>query len=170
MYQNLNLNQNLNQKTLTMMETLTTQVIQLLEQAKEEIQTSMVANNINASGRTSDSFRVEDSGDGHIRLLMGGEGTAPLATLEIGREGGKVPYGFTDILFEWSQNKGISFPDDRERRTFAWFLGKRIAREGTLRHQTPVDVYSSIVQDAVARLKVGIVKAVKDNFPEKRLP
>lgn len=128
----------------------------------------MAANNINASGRTSDSFRVVDYGDGHVALVMGGEGTAPLVTLEVGRPGGKVPYGFTDILVEWSKNKGIAFPDDRMRKTFAWFLGKRIEREGTLRHQTPVDVYSSIVQDAVSRLKTGIVQAVKDNFPEKR--
>ena len=149
------------------MENLTTQITQLLEQAKDNIQQSMATNGINSSGRTSDSFHVVEE-DGHIMLVMGGHGTAPLATLEIGRAGGKVPYSFQDILFEWSKNKGIPFPDDKMRKNFAWFLSQKIKREGTLRHKTPVDVYSTIVHDTVAQLKEGIVTAVKDHFREKR--
>jgi hypothetical protein len=54
------------------------------------------------------------------------------------------------------------------RKNFAWFLSQKIKREGTLRHKTPVDVYSTIVHDTVAQLKEGIVTAVKDHFREKR--
>lgn len=154
-------------KNIILIMDITTQVTQLLEQAKDQIQSAMSANNINASGRTSDSFHVI-SGDGHIMLVMGGEGTAPLATLEVGRSEGKVPYGFTDILLEWSKAKGISFPDERMRKTFAWFLGRRIAEQGTLRHKNHVDIYSTIVHYTVEQLKSGIVQAVKDHFPEKR--
>lgn len=148
---------------------LYTDIVNLLEQAKSDIQSSMAANGINASGRTSDSFHVVEA-DGHIMLVMGGDGTAPLATLEIGRGAGKIPYGFQDILFEWSKSKGISFPDDRQRKTFAWFLSQKIKNEGTQRHKTPVDVYSTIVHDTVEQLKPAIVKAVKDNFLHKRKP
>jgi hypothetical protein len=148
---------------------LYTDIVKLLEQAKSDIQSSMAANGINASGRTSDSFHVVEA-DGHIMLVMGGDGTAPLATLEIGRAGGKIPYNFQEILMEWSRNKGISFPDERMRKDFAWFLSQRIKDKGTLRHQTPVDVYSTIVHDTVEQLKPAIVKAVKDNFLHKRKP
>lgn len=148
---------------------LYTDIVNLLEQAKSDIQSSMAANGINASGRTSDSFHVVEA-DGHIMLVMGGDGTAPLATLEIGRAGGKIPYNFQEILFEWSKNKGIPFPDDRQRKTFAWFLSQKIKREGTQRHKTPVDVYSTIVHDTVEKLKPAIVQAVKDHFKNTRKP
>lgn len=142
-------------------------IVQLLEQAKADIQASMAMNGINASGRTSDSFHVVATDD-HIMLVMGGDGTAPLATLEIGREGGKVPYNFQEILYEWSKNKGIPFSDDRQRKTFSWFLSQKIKREGTQRHKTPVDVYSTIVHETVEKLKPAIVQAVRDHFTSTR--
>lgn len=148
---------------------LYTDIVNLLEQAKSDIQSSMAANGINASGRTSDSFHVVEA-DGHIMLVMGGDGTAPLATLEIGRAGGKIPYNFQEILIEWSRNKGISFPDERMRKDFAWFLSQKIKNEGTQRHKTPVDVYSTVVNDTVEKLKPAIVQAVKDHFKNTRKP
>jgi hypothetical protein len=56
------------------------------------------------------------------------------------------------------------------RKDFAWFLSQKIKNEGTQRHKTPVDVYSTIVHDTVEQLKPAIVKAVKDNFLHKRKP
>ena len=146
---------------------LYTDIVNLLEQAKSDIQAQMASQNINASGRTSDSFHVVEA-DGHIMLVMGGHGTAPLATLEIGRGAGKIPYGFIDILVEWSIAKGIYFPDNRQRKTFAWFLSQKIKDKGTLRHTAPKDIYSTIVHDAVEQLKPMIVQAVKDNFKSTR--
>ena len=51
--------------------TLLERVGKLLDAAKEDIQARMAAEDINASGRTSRSFRVERY-DGGIRLVMGG--------------------------------------------------------------------------------------------------
>lgn len=126
----------------------------ILQLAKDDIQRRMADEDINASGRTSKSFRVVTEGS-HVMLVMGGERTAPLETLEIGRPGGNVPGGFVltktgtvdvsntfkAILIQWAKEKGI--PD------FGWgratMLGRRIAKEGTLRHSKPVDVYSEAV-------------------------
>ena len=138
-------------------------IVKLLEDAKNDIQQNLASNRINATGRTSDSFHVVETA-GHVMLVMGGDGTAPLSTLEIGRADGKIPYGFTDILMQWSRDKGIAFPDEKMRKTFAWFLGQRIKREGTLRHKNPVDVYSTVLYDTVELLKPAIIQAVKDNF------
>lgn len=136
-------------------------IIPILEDAKTAIQQNMAAEGIDATGSTSRSFRVERY-DGGVRLVMGGtaEKTAPLATLEVGRPGGPVPKGFTQILYEWSIAKGIPFDKDSRRRSFAYLLGRRIQREGTLRHMQPVDVYTTIILDVADRVKADAVKSI----------
>ena len=144
---------------------------EILERAKQRIKDNLAANGINASGRTSRSFRVERY-DGGVRLVMGGtaERTAPLSTLEVGRPGGNVPGGFRvtkagvvdvsntfkGILIQWAREKHI--PD------FGWaeatILGRRIAEQGTNRHRNPVDVYSSVVLDAVREAGEEVVKSI----------
>lgn len=144
---------------------------EILERAKQRIQDNLAAKGINASGRTSRSFRVERY-DGGVRLVMGGtaERTAPLSTLEVGRPGGNVPGGFRvtkagvvdvsntfkAILIQWARDKHI--PD------FGWaeatILGRRIADQGTNRHRNPEDVYSSVVQDAVREAGEEAVKSI----------
>ena len=133
----------------------------ILERAKEAIQQQMEYQGINATGNTSRSFRVERY-EGGVRLVMGGTEypTAPLQTLEVGRPGGAVPRGFTDILAEWSRAKGIPFSKDSERRSFAYLLGRRIQREGTLRNSRPVDVYSSIITDAANSVTADVVNSI----------
>ena len=136
----------------------------ILNEARDAIRADMASKGINATGNTSKSFRVERY-DGGIRLVMGGESfpTAPLETLEVGRPGGNVPGGFRmtkagvldvsstfkAILIEWAKAKGIS--------DFGWgratMLGRRIAEEGTLRHKSPVNVYSQAVLDAEGKIK-----------------
>lgn len=122
-----------------------------LDETKEAIRASMEENGVNASGRTSDSLRVERY-DGGVRLMIGGADTAPLATLEVGRGGGKVPRGFTDIIEQWSRDKGLTFGSERERRTFAYLTARKISREGTWRHKNNIDVYSTIVETAAREL------------------
>ena len=136
----------------------------ILNEARDAIRADMASKGINATGNTSKSFRVERY-DGGIRLVMGGESfpTAPLETLEVGRPGGNVPGGFRmtkagvldvsntfkAILIEWAKAKGIA--------DFGWgratMLGRRIAEEGTLRHKSPVNVYSQAVLDAEGKIK-----------------
>ena len=148
------------------------EIVAILEQAKAEIQGRMESEGINASGRSSASFSVEPY-DGGVRLVYGGAGTAPLPTLEVGREGGNVPKGFTDILVQWSIDKGIPFElsktgKDTRRRSFAYLLGRRIQREGTLRHKQPVDVYTTAVMDAVDKVEESLAVAVT-RFIHKQL-
>ena len=146
----------------------------IMENAKVEIQGKMEVEGINASGRTSRSFRVERYGAG-VRLVMGGTGerTAPLETLEVGRPAGNVPGGvrmtkagvldvsntFKWILIQWASEKGIA--------DFGWgratMLGRRIAQEGTLRHMHPVEVYT----DAVIKARQEIEKMVSVTVTDK---
>lgn len=123
------------------------QVAERLSQAVAEIQAAMASGNINASGRTSASFRVMETEDG-LQLVGGGKDTAPIATLEVGRHPGNVPAGFAAILEQWSRDKGLQFETESKRRSFAYLLGRKIAREGTQRYREPKDVYSRITRQA----------------------
>ena len=123
------------------------QVAERLSQAVAEIQAAMASGNINASGRTSASFRVVETEEG-LQLVGGGKDTAPIETLEVGRRPGNVPAGFTAILEQWSRDKGLQFETESKRKSFSYLLGRKIAREGTKRYREPQDVYSSITRQA----------------------
>lgn len=114
----------------------------ILERCKADIETNMETQDVNASGRTVGSLAVVSDNDG-LRLGLFGNTHAPLGTLEVGRAGGRVPAGFYQIIKQWTRDKGISFSTESERGTFAYFVARKIAREGTQRHQLSVDVYST---------------------------
>ena len=137
------------------------EVERVLLDIRDEIRAKMASEGINASGRTSAGIQVQRYESG-VRLVLTGERVAPLATLEVGRRGGKVPMGFTDIIEQWSRDKGLTFPRERDRRSFAYLAARKIAARGTLRHETPVDVYSEEVTRGVARLKDGIKAQVTE--------
>lgn len=121
-------------------------LIDLLNQARSDIRANMETTKVNASGRTSASLQVEEYDNG-VRLVSRGDDIAPFPTLEVGRRAGKVPKGFRHILYQWSIDKGIPFETDSERKTFAYFLAKKIAGKGTERHRSPrSDVYSYVIE------------------------
>ena len=160
--------------------TLLSNVEKVLEAAKVEIQAQMASQDINASGRTSKSFRVERY-DGGVRLVMGGtaERTAPLETLEIGRPGGNVPGGFRTtkagvrdvsntfkaILVQWAKDKGLA--------GFGWgaatMLGRKIAAEGTERNRNPKIVYTEAVLDAKNEIMRTATVTITDKIHKELL-
>ena len=143
-------------------------VIEVLEEAKQRVQDNMAAKDINASGRTSRSFRIERY-NGGVRLVMGGTGepTAPMETLEVGRPAGPIPSNMTDILVQWSKDKGIPFDRESQRRSFAYLLGRRIEREGTLRHKHNEDIYTSVVMETAESIVGEVTVAVTKKIHEQ---
>lgn len=124
-------------------------IAQILLQAREEIRANMQAKGINASGRTSAALQVVKRGS-QIALIKAEGQNAPFGTLQYGRAGGRVPAGFYEILKQWSRDKGLSFANEQERGTFAYFLARKIAREGTQRHRSPrTDIYDEPLEKAV---------------------
>lgn len=152
--------------------TLEEDILRILTQAKAEIQANMQSKGINASGRTSRGFAVETY-NGGIRLVLNHDevasveckprgfgsvqvGTAPLSTLEIGREGGRVPKGFYYMIKQWTRDKGLQFASESERQTFSFFTARKIAKQGTKRRTTPVNVWSEPVNKAQAIISKDI--------------
>lgn len=117
-------------------------ILTILERCKSDIELNMDTQDVNASGRTVGSLAVV-SDDKGLRLGLFGNSHAPLGTLEVGRAGGKVPAGFYEIIKQWTRDKGLQFGTETERGTFAYFVARKIAREGTQRHRLPIDVYST---------------------------
>ena len=122
-------------------------ILTILERCKSDIETNMETQNVNASGRTVGSLAVV-SDDKGLRIGLFGNSHAPLGTLEVGRAGGRVPAGFYQIIKQWTRDKGLQFGTESERGTFAYFVARKIAREGTQRHRLPVDVYSTSAKAA----------------------
>ena len=144
----------------------TQNIAQILLQAREQIRANMRDKGINASGRTSASLQVVQRGD-KLQLIKAQGENAPFGTLQYGRAGGRVPRGFYEILKQWSRDKGLSFANEQERGTFAYFLSRKIAREGTQRHRSPRnDIYDEPLEKAVDGIRqearkyiLGTIKA-----------
>ena len=129
-------------------------IINILTQAVSNIRQRMADENENASGRTSASLRVEDRGSS-VAIIIGSETerTAPAESLEVGEGPGMREPTFKQIIQQWSKDKGISFDDERERWRFAVCTARKIEREGTQRHKSPVDIYSSILDGVAEKVR-----------------
>lgn len=124
-------------------------IASILTQARDEIRANMQTQNINASGRTSAALQVRQNGSRIELVKVAGE-NAPFQTLQYGRAGGKVPAGFYYIIKQWTRDKGLQFDTESKRGTFAYFVARKIAREGTRRHEMPnTQVYSEPIKKAV---------------------
>lgn len=132
-----------------------------LTKARDDIRQNMSTQGVNASGRTSESMRVEDKGDSVV-LVMGGDRskygrTAPLETLEIGSRSGIRGDWFKSVIHQWTIDKGMSFENDSHRWAVSTLIARKIEEEGTERHRSPIDVYSHVVDETTANIRSLIV-------------
>lgn len=98
---------------------------------------------INASGRSSAAFQVEDKDGVHVRLVYKGDDVAPLDTIQYGTTG--VPP--ISVIKQWQRDKGLEGVNP-------WAIRTNIKkRGGTERHVEPQDwVVGPVVESAVAAL------------------
>lgn len=104
-----------------------------------------------ASGRTIQSLRVEASEDEGTLY-----GRKAFGTLETGRRGGRVPAGFYQIILQWVRDKGIQV---EKPKTFAYFVARKIAREGTslYRQGGRADIYSNEIPKTTESIEKRIM-------------
>lgn len=122
-------------------------IVESLTGARDEIRLNMSSDGVNASGRTSNSLRVEDRGNS-IVLVIGGDRTkygrtAPLETLEVGSRPGMRGDWFKSVIHQWTIDKGMTFENESHRWAVSTIIARNIEAEGTARHRSPIDVYSS---------------------------
>ena len=124
----------------------------ILDEARARIQANMAmhyrtANGerwINASGRSSDAFKVEVlDGGNRVRLVYRGEDVAPLSSIQDGTTG-IAPVA---VLERWMSEKGLNLNP--------WAVRTNIKkRGGTERHVTPQDwVIQPAIDEAMESLR-----------------
>ena len=88
------------------METIKVILQQEMELLKRNIQSRMIEERINASGRTMKSLTVQTSEFGGILF-----GSSVFLNLQRGRKPGAVPRNFVEIIKNWIEAKGINYSD-----------------------------------------------------------
>ena len=147
-----------------MMENVRTLAAKILDEARVMIQANMEKRYrttfgerwINASGRSSAAFQVEDKDGVHVRLVYKGDDVAPLDSIQYGTMG-VAP---VSVLSDWIRDKGLDLNP--------WAVRTNIKkRGGTERHVEPQDwVIGPVVEAAVAalneQLPAAAVRHVRD--------
>lgn len=147
------------------MEYIRTLAVKILDEARVAIQANMAKRYrtsrgerwINASGRSSAAFQVEDKDGVHIRLVYKGDDVAPLDTIQYGTTG--VPP--ISVIEQWQRDKGLEGINP-------WAIRTNIKkRGGTERHIEPQDwVVGPVVEAAVdalnEQLPAAAVRQVRD--------
>lgn len=143
-----------------------------LEQLMNRIVNNMRSAGEVASGRTIRSMRVISDNDS--AALISAQ-PMPFGTLESGRKPGRVPYRFSDIIYQWMQDKGVhgtirgNRTQEQADRSMAYAISRSIAQHGTslFRSGGRSDIYSNEIPAAVARItaKIAAVVDVTDMIP-----
>lgn len=133
---------------------LTDAIRERVEKARQNIISRHLQAGQKASGRTMQSLRTEVTHDVqsiHATLW----GRQFFQGLETGRAGGRVPQGFYQMIKQWSIDKGIRFQRESERNTFAYFVSRKIAREGTqlYRKGGRNDIYTPEIESAYSDIQ-----------------
>lgn len=115
---------------------------------RERIISNHIAAHQQASGKTAKSLEVVT--DNTSGILYGRDF---FGVLETGRKAGKVSRGFIEIIRQWSIDKRIAFGSDRERKTFAYLVSKKIAAEGTQLYRSGgTNIYSTEIPKTIERI------------------
>jgi hypothetical protein len=132
-----------------------------LNQLKIEIIDRHIRAGQRATGRTAKSLVVTTQD-------MSGQlsGAEYIGVLEKGRKKGKVPYDFKNLLIRWAKAKGITFGSQKELNTFAYFLSKRIQKEGTSRFYKNEDIFTTPVKEMTDRVTKEISKLYTTQIKE----
>ncbi len=104
---------------------------EFFEEIKDEVIREQIAQGRVASGKSIKEYEVQ------ITEAMGTLfGASYVGTLETGRKPGKVPFGFAEIIEDWINDKGLFQEKSiRERGSIAYFIARKIAKEGTALHR-----------------------------------
>ena len=117
---------------------------------KDVIAANIVAQGLNASGKTAKSLEVVMSETGGALM-----GRSFFAVLETGRKAGKVPKNFRQIIEKWATDKGLTFETPARLRSFSYLVARKIAREGTKQYRTGrrTDVFTEAVNETVTSIQ-----------------
>lgn len=132
-----------------------------IETLKSDIIIQIDKSGVSATGKTKKGFEVKTT-ETNGQLI----GYSYVGVLERGRRGGKVPTGFRDILLRWAQAKGISFSDSKQANQWAYFVSKKIQREGTALYRSgrTNDIFTTPINNLYKNLEQDIFNEIKNTI------
>ena len=139
---------------------------------QQRIISNMYAAGEVASGRTIRSLHVIE--DANSAALVSSQ-QMPFGVLETGRRAGKVPYRFSEIIYQWMRDKGVhgtprgNATQEKADRSMAYAISRSIAMHGSslFRRGGRRDIYSNEIPKTVSNIvrKVALKIEVKDIIP-----
>lgn len=125
---------------------------EILQQLKSEILTQYEAKNLKASGNFARQLHILKKSDNHYQVI------APhyVYTFEHGRKAGKVPKAFASIIYKWSEDKGITFANDKQRTRFAFAVANKISKQGTSQYRNNTNrgqIYTPAINKAITEIQ-----------------
>lgn len=128
-------------------------LLDIAEKMKADIIRRHIEEGQYATGKTSKLLRIEPTENG-FKL----HGWKYSGTYEEGRKPGKMPP--IDALIEWAQAKGIKFADEKQMRSWAWCLARKIAAEGTARYRMDESQRPDIFRTPIKEMEEAVQKQV----------
>ena len=131
---------------------------ELMEELKAEIIQRHIDEGQKTTGKTMDSFKIVEVTPFHMQLV----GNSYAYILQYGRGAGGIPADFRGIIYRWSEAKGIQFETEKERARFAYFVAKKIQKEGTKLYRSgqELDIFKTAIDTFTENLK----EELKENF------
>lgn len=132
-----------------------------------QIRTEMHNAGVNASGQLSSSLEGV-VGDDSVKILA-----APyFLYAEKGRDAGRIPRNFVDIIDRWISDKGLVIPAKyKSQKQFASAIAYKIKRYGSLRYREPdkrVDLLGEVLDKELPELNKiienRVILYVNDNL------
>lgn len=146
-------------------------VQQEMDILKKNIQTRMVAEKVNASGRTMKSLTIQTNEFGGILF-----GSSVFLNLQRGRKAGAVPRNFVEIIKEWIKAKGVNYKDyipkrgglassEMKLQGLAGAIAYTIMKKGTVLHRKGItrDIYNKALEETIGNIgsRVGETLALE---------
>ena len=131
---------------------------------KSDIRKGFTQNNINASGNASRSLRSEITDKSYTLF-----GASYIDSAEKGRGRNKSNTGgLFEGIYQWLQFKkyGITYSDDKERRSIAFAIMKKTAKQGSYKFRNPskrTNVIETAIEDTTKALRQKLTIFVRDS-------
>lgn len=125
---------------------------EILLKLKNEVLTQYEAKNLKASGNFQRNLQIKKKSETHYQLI------APyyVYTFEHGRKPGKVPKAFASIIYKWSEDKGITFTNEKQRSRFAFAVANKISKQGTSQYRNNTNrgqIYTPAINEAITEIQ-----------------
>lgn len=125
---------------------------EILQHLRSEVISQYEAKGLKASGNFARQIQVLKKSEKHYQVI------APyyVYTFEHGRKAGKIPKAFASIIYKWSEDKGITFANEKQRTRFAFAVANKISKQGTLQYRNNTNrgqIYTPAINEAITKIQ-----------------